>query len=139
MKIVKIDKLKNFGIFHDFFWKVENPKFKKFNLIYGWNRTGKTTVSRAFASCEKKSVYDKDKFRQYPENGEFKLVTDEDVTIKNTDVVNSTLPIKVFNKDFVEDNIDFDSSNSCKPIIYISEEDIESKKKLAKLRSEKIT
>ena len=67
--ISKISKLKNFGIFHDFSWKAELPEFKKYNLIYGWNRSGKTTVSRVFVSCEKKYVFDIDKFKQYPENG----------------------------------------------------------------------
>lgn len=64
--ISKISKLKDFGIFHDFTWKTELSDFKKFNLIYGWNRSGKTTISRVFASCEKKCTYDKDKFKQYP-------------------------------------------------------------------------
>ena len=63
--ITKISKLKNFGIFHDFSWKTELPEFKRFNLIYGWNRSGKTTVSRIFGSCEKKCCYDKEKFEQY--------------------------------------------------------------------------
>ncbi len=54
--IAKISKLKNFGIFHDFSWKAELPEFQRFNLIYGWNRSGKTTVSRVFASCERKCV-----------------------------------------------------------------------------------
>lgn len=133
--IKKISKLKDFGIFHDFTWKEEIPEFKKFNLIYGWNRSGKTTVSRIFASCEKKCVYDKDKFKQYPEYGEFEIKTSDSTTIKNTDVVSNNLPIKVFNQDFIDDNISFVPSNSCKPIVYVSEEDIETKKKLELLKS----
>ena len=31
--IIKITKLKNFSVFHDFNWKIELPEFKKFNLI----------------------------------------------------------------------------------------------------------
>jgi wobble nucleotide-excising tRNase len=125
--ITKISKLKNFSIFHDFTWKKELPEFKKFNLIYGWNRSGKTTISRVFASCEKKRTFDKDKFKQYPENGEFEIKTSDNANIKSTDVAANTLPIKVFNKDFIDDNISFDPSNSCNPITYVSEEDIKSK------------
>ena len=134
MMITKISKLKEFGIYHDFSWETEHPEFKKFNLIYGWNRSGKTTVSRVFASCEKKCVYDKDEFKQYPENGEFEIKTSDDITIKNTDVASNNLPIKVFNQDFIDDNISFDVSNSCNPIVYVSEEDIKTKKKLKLLR-----
>jgi len=137
--ITKISKLKNFSIFHDFTWKKELPEFKKFNLIYGWNRSGKTTISRVFASCEKKRTFDKDKFKQYPENGEFEIKTSDNANIKSTDVAVNTLPIKVFNKDFIDDNISFDPSNSCNPITYVSEEDIKSKKQLEQLKKGKIT
>ncbi len=137
--ISKISKLKNFGIFHDFTWKKELSDFKKFNLIYGWNRSGKTTISRVLASCEKKCTYDKDKFKQYPENGEFEIKTNDGTTVKNTDVATNVLPIKIFNQDFIDDNISFDPSDSCNPIIYVSEEDIESKKRLEQLKLGKIT
>jgi wobble nucleotide-excising tRNase len=136
--ISKISKLKNFGIFHDFSWSTELPEFKKFNLIYGWNRSGKTTVSRVFVSCEKKCTYDKDRFKQYPENGEFEIKLDNNTTIKNNDIATNILPIKVFNQDFIDDNISFDPSNSCNPIIYVSEEDVESKKQLEKFKADKI-
>lgn len=137
--ISKIVKLKDFGIFYDFVWKTELPDFKKFNLIYGWNRSGKTTISRVFASCEKKCTYDKEKFKQYPENGEFEIKTDDHTTVRNTDVITNVLPIKVFNQDFIDENISFDSSDSCNPIIYVSEEDIESKKQLEQLKLDEIT
>lgn len=107
--------------------------------MYGWNRSGKTTISRVFASCEKKCTYDKDKFKQYPENGEFEIKTDDGTTVKNTDVATNVLPIKVFNQDFIDENISFDPSDSCNPIIYVSEEDIESKKRLEQLKLDKIT
>ncbi len=132
--ITNISELKEFGIFYDFLWE-GLPEFKKFNLIYGWNRSGKTTVSRVFASCEKKCVYDKDKFKQYPENGEFEIKSSDGTTINNINVTSNNLPIKVFNQDFIDDNISFNTSNSCKPIVYISEEDIETKKKLESLKS----
>ncbi len=139
MIITKILKLKNFGIFNEFSWKINLPEFKKFNLIYGWNRSGKTTVSRVFASCEKKRVYDKDSFKQFPENGEFEIKTSDDTTVKNTDITTNILQIKVFNQDFIDDNISFDPSISCNPIVYISEEDIESKKQIELLKANRIT
>lgn len=131
--IKKISKLKNFGIFQDFSWITEVPPFKKFNLIYGWNRSGKTTISRVFASCEKKCTYDPIKFRQYPESGEFDIETTSNEIIKNSNVDSNSLSIRVFNQDFIDDNISFDPLDSCNPIVYISEEDIETKNKLKSL------
>lgn len=55
-------------------------------MIYGWNRSGKTTISRVFASLEKKCTYDHDKFKQYPESGEFEIQTNDRATVKNTDI-----------------------------------------------------
>ncbi len=133
--IKKITKLKKLGIFHDFSWKIALPEFNKFNLIYGWNRSGKTTISRVFESCEKGN----DRFKQYPENGEFELKTSDGTTVKNTDVSTNTLPIKVFNEDFIDENISFDPSDSCNPIVYVSEEDIESKKQLERIKQHNIS
>jgi len=45
-----INRLRDFGIYRDFNGGEESPvpPFKKFNLIYGWNYSGKTTISRLF-------------------------------------------------------------------------------------------
>ncbi|MDP2947625.1 MAG: AAA family ATPase, partial [Nanoarchaeota archaeon] len=82
---------------------------------------------------------DKEKFKQYPECGDFEIQTSDGSTIKCSDVATNVLPIKVFNKDFIEDNISFDYSTSCSPIVYVSEEDIESKKQLEKIRIDNVS
>ena len=45
--ITKIDQLTNFGLYRQFKWG-NNALFAKRNLIYGWNYSGKTTLSRLF-------------------------------------------------------------------------------------------
>ena len=135
MKITKIAKLKNFGIFRDFSWGSDTPDFARFNLIYGWNKGGKTTFSRIFSACEKKTIG----FVQYPKDkdnnlGEFIITTDNGATTKHSDCQNGTKQIRVFNKDFIEDNVSFDPLNPSNPIVYVSEKDIESNKKLKELR-----
>ena len=55
--IKKINKLKHLGIFQDYLWKTGLPGFKKFNLIYGWNYSGKTTLSRVFRCFELGKVH----------------------------------------------------------------------------------
>jgi wobble nucleotide-excising tRNase len=126
----KITKLKKFGIFRDFSWSSDTPDFARFNLIYGWNKSGKTTFSRIFSACEKKTT----EFKQYPKDGEFEVKTNSGITIKHSDCQDGTKQIRVLNKDFVEDNVSFDPSNPSNPIVYVSEEDIESNKKLKELR-----
>ncbi len=128
--IIKIVKTNKFGIFRDFCWDATTPNFKKFNLIYGWNKSGKTTFSRIFSSCEKKSVG----FYQYPKDGEFEILTDAGINIKNSSCDTCTFQVKVFNKDFVEDNVSFDPTNPSNPIVYVSEGDIDSSKQLKELQ-----
>ena len=136
--ITKISKLKDFGIFYDYSWDKDLPEFKRFNLIFGWNRSGKTSISRILASLEKNVTYDKEKFKRYPQDGVFEIKSSDGITIKSADVTKTKIPIKVFNQDFIEDNISFDPSETCNPIVYISEEDIESKKLLDKHKIERI-
>jgi wobble nucleotide-excising tRNase len=52
-----IQRLKAFGVFADFRWPADLPEFKQFNLIYGWNYSGKTTLSRAFRCFEQKQPH----------------------------------------------------------------------------------
>ena len=46
--ITKIISVKNLGIFKEHRAKGDLPEFKKRNLIYGWNASGKTTISKLF-------------------------------------------------------------------------------------------
>ncbi len=53
--ITKVNKIKDFGIFKNLSWDASINSFKKRNLIYGWNYSGKTTFSKLFNNLEKKS------------------------------------------------------------------------------------
>jgi len=44
--IKKIKKIKHFGVFTNYQTDSKLPEFKKYNLIYDWNASGKTTLSR---------------------------------------------------------------------------------------------
>jgi len=50
VKILKITKAANYRIFRDFDWPDTLPEFARFNVIYGWNGSGKTSLSRVNAS-----------------------------------------------------------------------------------------
>ena len=42
MKLTRFAQLKGHRVFHDFTWPKALCDFAKFNLIYGWNGSGKT-------------------------------------------------------------------------------------------------
>ena len=123
--IEKIKEIKNFAIFKDFKWgNLEN--FKKYNLFHGYNGSGKTTLSRLFSSLEKKEIY-----KDY-QNKDLKFTINENINEKNFE--KHELDIKVFNQDFIKDNVFFndikENNKNFNPIFLIGEEDIKTKKEL---------
>ena len=128
----KISKLKKFGIFHNFSWDTDTRDLATFNLIYGWNRSGKTTLSRVFAACEKGSI----DFQEYPKGGEFQLKVKDGSVVNYNNCRNIIHPVRVFNRDFVDENVFFDSKGSrTEPITYVGKEDIESAVELEELKN----
>ena len=114
--ITKIENIKNLGIFTDYKWDSNLPEFKRFNLIYGWNGSGKTTLSHLFASFEtgKSEIYPELEYEIQTNEGNF---TQKNVFNKN---------IRVFNQDYIFDNIEI-LSGKAKPIFILGKEN----KKLA--------
>lgn len=112
--ITKINKIKDFGVLKNFTGSTL-PEFKTFNLIYGWNYSGKTTLSRVFRCLEKGKLHD-----DYL-SATFEI---EDSTSKydNTFVVKPN--IRVFNSDFVKENLKWDADN-IEPIFLLGAENIE--------------
>jgi wobble nucleotide-excising tRNase len=106
--IIKINKLKSFGIFKNFSWN-SLDNFKRKNLIYGWNYSGKTTLSKLFQNLEFK---DKNK---YFSASEFDIVTEKDNTSTNysqSDLENFPYDIKVFNTNYIKRIFTWDNPHS---------------------------
>jgi wobble nucleotide-excising tRNase len=129
--IIKINKLKDFGIFQDFSWgNLDN--FKKKNLIYGWNYSGKTTLSKLFQILEFK---DKDKY--FP-NSEFVITTEKDNTstdFSQNDLEHFPYDVKVFNTNYIKRIFTWDNPHSdIEPIsFYLGDPSGELDKKIKKL------
>jgi wobble nucleotide-excising tRNase len=109
--ISKIDKIQYLGIFSDYQWQKDLPEFKRFNLIYGWNGSGKTTLSQLFPILEKGESFN------FP-NLKYKICTTDGDFTQNMEYRKK---IRVFNRDYVEDNIDI-SLGKAKPIFILGKE-----------------
>ena len=111
-----IQSIKSFGIFTDFLWPAGLPEFKQFNLIYGWNYSGKTTLSRVFRCFEQKQPHEDFAGAQV------QLKTDDGVVHKLS--VPDTAPVfRVFNSDFISEHLGFESG-SATPVLVLGAEDI---------------
>ena len=51
--IKRINKIKKFGVFEDYRRSGDIRDFEEKNIIYGWNYSGKTTLSRLISYLDK--------------------------------------------------------------------------------------
>jgi len=124
--IKRISRLRNCGIFRTFDWPDHLPEFARFNLIYGWNATGKTTLSRVFRCLEKRTI---------PE-GEVRLKLSNGEFVGN-ELPNVNIPVRVFNRDFVNESVFRRDGGELPPIFVLGAESVEKQKEVERLKSER--
>lgn len=117
-----IEKIKKFGVFQNFTKHAGIKEFAEKNLIYGWNYSGKTTLSRLFAKLELKSPHPDFADCEFTFN-----VGVDGITEKNLHECN--LSVRVFNSDFVKNNLFFDTG-SCNAILLLGKESEEAQRKI---------
>ena len=94
--ITQINKLKNFGIYQNYSWNTVDD-FKKKNLIYGWNYSGKTTLSKLYQVLEFK-----DKNRHFS-GSEIEITINDGATktINQDKLHEFPYIVKVFNSEYI--------------------------------------
>lgn len=104
--IKRINKIKNFCVFQDYKRDGNLQDFREKNIIYGWNYSGKTTLSRLMSYLDKNTIIDTDY-----QDVEFEVELDDAGHTKINETNRNTSPIliKVFNSDFVKENLHFDT------------------------------
>lgn len=112
MKILKLSKISNFGIFKNFEWDTslailanknsdQSYDFKDVNIFYGRNYSGKTSLSKIIRSLETKRISPK---YTMPE---FEITLTDSSTITSSSLDEFNQPIYVYNSDFVKENLKF--------------------------------
>lgn len=106
--IKKIDSIKSMAVYDDFQWSSSMrdagnniAEFEKINILYGRNYSGKTTLSRIFRALETGTISDK------YSSPEFQLSFDGGSTATQRSLRNHGQIVRVFNEDFVRDNLRF--------------------------------
>lgn len=133
--LTKIRKIKNFAIYQDFDWDSSTrdtgnniANFKKLNILYGRNYSGKTSLSRIVRTLETKTPHEKYKLSSYEftHSGAQKL--------DSTTLTNCPYHVRVYNKDFVEENLKWlsDSDGTIKPFAVLGEPNIALEKEIEK-------
>ncbi|EDO9786790.1 AAA family ATPase [Campylobacter jejuni] len=139
MKILKFNEI-NFGSYKNFKWGNNLEELKTINIFYGRNYSGKTTLSRIARSFELK------KHNEDFLDGNFKIKLEDGSFLTQNDVINSNLDIRVYNSDFVKENLNYlyDKKGNIKGFKSIGveqkdiKESIEKRKEILKTRNEKL-
>lgn len=120
-----IEKIKGLGVYQSYSKPAGMQDFGIKNLIFGWNYSGKTTLSRLFAQLETKSA------NPDLSGCEFTLGTSDD-SITERNFSRCSLSVRVFNSDFVRTNLHFDGG-SFNPILLLGKESEEAQRKIDQL------
>lgn len=127
----KIENIKNLGTYSNFSWNSQFCDiFKRYNFIYGWNYSGKTTLSRLFHCLEIKKPHP-----DYP-HLQFTIETNNG-KLTERNIENNNFSIRVFNEEFVEDNFKWnDANHRVNPVLILGKESIELQKKISEKEKE---
>jgi wobble nucleotide-excising tRNase len=122
--IRKINHVTGFGLLHNFSWGTLQ-EFKRYNLVYGWNYSGKTTFSRIFQTLQHGLIPDEFLGCQFQ-------VTRADNSVLGTHALIAYPTIRVFNRSFIDDNFHHKMTGA-KMIVVVGAENQRLKNRLANL------
>ena len=115
--IQSIDLLRRLPVFPEYKPGAEAVRFRRHNLIYGFNGCGKTTLSRVFSVLGSGTLHP-----EWPDDSTFSISLSDGSHI-TPDSVDASLHqrVLVFNSDFVTTNIRWHQGDA-NPIVYIGKE-----------------
>ena len=125
--ISRINRLQHPGVLRDFSWPSNLPGFGQFNLIYGWNGSAKTTLSRFFRHLEQRTV---------PTTGHATFAV-RGQTIRTSDFADQDAPIRVFNRDYVDENVFPSAGGEVPPIFVLGADSVVKQKELDNLKMQR--
>lgn len=130
MKLERFAKIRGYRLFKDFAWPTSLEDFGRFNLIYGWNGTGKTTLSSLLKAVQTSTAISE---------GEVDLVFDG-TQVSGSRLAETALPpVRVFNRETVARSV-FESSGEAlshlPPVYVFGEESAEKQRQLDALKSQ---
>lgn len=124
--IRSIQRLRGFGVFEDFRKTNDLPEFGAKNIIYGWNYSGKTTLSRFFAALGTGIPYS-----ECPQ-ASFEVKLDGGASITEATLNPPRVKMEVFNSDFVVSNLSW-SGEDFESILLLGDESIEAQQRIERL------
>lgn len=127
MRLARITKIRGHRVFRDFAWQSDLHTFSQFNVIYGWNGCGKTTLSSLLALVEKRAPLSE---------GQLEFEFDSGMKISGTEFGSASVPqVRVFNRDFVNATLQ-SAGSELAPIYFLGEENAEKQLRIKRLKED---
>ncbi len=128
--ITKID-IPKFGLFRDYSWNTaigNTETFRRLNVIYGRNYSGKTTLSRIFKCIEDFSLH-----KNYTDC--VFSITLSDGTVLTNLQMRSNYKVRVYNTDFVKENLNWlhNDDGTIRPFTILGSKNIDLDKQITQI------
>jgi wobble nucleotide-excising tRNase len=125
VKLTRITKPRH-RVFRDFAWPSDLHAFGQFNVVYGWNGCGKTTLSSLLSLVEKKTALTE---------GEVELELDGATKVEGSAFASAQLPqVRVFNRDFITATLSH--AGGIAPIYFLGEDSVEKQAQVDRLKGD---
>lgn len=127
MRLTRINRISDHRLFRAFTWPADLPDFGRFNVIYGWNGTGKTTLSNLLRLLMT---------RERPTEGHVEFRIDQHA-VSNVNLAAAPLPsVRVFNRQFIDASVFEVPRSQLAPIFFLGEDSVEKQKRIEDSKAE---
>ena len=103
------------------------PDFERYNLIYGWNASGKTTLSRVIG------LFSGSDATRLPAGARARASVGHEILDSARSQDRSRIPVRVFNRDFIDDNLQRDDYTHAPALFIVGQENIRLSSRIASL------
>lgn len=103
------------------------PDFVRYNLIYGWNASGKTTLSRVFGLVNGSTA------TRLPAGARVRVSMGQDVLDSAKEQDRGRILVRIFNRDFIDDNLQRDDYTHAPALFIVGHENIRLSNRIASL------
>lgn len=124
----RIESIANAAVWSDFDGRTSHaPDFGRYNLIYGWNACGKTTLSRVFG------LLNGTRITRLPAGARVRVSVGEDVLDSAKEQDRGRVLVRIFNRDFIDDNLQQDGYTQAPALFIVGHENIRLNNRIASL------
>lgn len=103
------------------------PDFARYNLIYGWNASGKTTLSRVFGLLNGQIV------NRLPASAHVRVSGGQEVLDSREEQDRGRIPVCIFNRDFIDANLQQADCVQAPALFLVGEDNIRLSNRIASL------